>query len=237
MQVSAEQLPCEVKWIGRADCRHCKDRKNTLFGVLSHKELEELPAQIDQLEFPPNYRIYSAGDEKDNVFTIREGFVKAIAQTADGSERIVRLYKSGDLIGLEAILDSGYRHTLVTMGTVRLCRIPAKVIKRLINRSTRLSEQLMRQWQAGVERADYWLTRLTSGSIESRVVWLLRLLVKFNGEEEFPEIRLPANTEMAAIVDATVESVSRAMAKLKRAEVLRRVQPHTYRCDTGKLSL
>jgi CRP-like cAMP-binding protein len=109
------------------------------------------------------------------------------------------------------------------------------MVKKLVNKSSKLAEQLMRQWQAGVVKADYWITRLTSGTVESRVACLLKILVQFDGKQEKTIIRLPPNTDMAAIVNATVESVSRTVAKLKRARVLRRVEPHTYQCDLRKL--
>jgi len=205
-----------------------------LFGVLTGKELDELPVQIDQFEFPPNYRIYSAGDVNEDVYTIRDGLVKAIARTADGAERIVRLYKPGDVLGLESLLSDGCQHTLMTMATVSVCRIPTRIIKRLLVKSPRLLEQLMRQWQISIERADYWLTHLTTGIIESRVAWLLKMLAELTSGEQPVVIVLPANQEIAAIVDATVESVSRTIANMKREKVLVRVAPHTYQCDLGK---
>ena len=226
----------EVKWIGRSDCRHCALRKKTLLGALTTKELEELPAAIDQYEFPGGYTIYQAGDRCDDVFTIKEGFVKAIAKTEDGVNRIVRLYRPGDVFGLESLIQDSYQYTIETMGVVSSCKVPAKIIKRLVGKSAKLSEALMRQWQAGIERADYWLMRLTTGSVESRVKWLLKLLVDIEDANNNATIRLPSSIEMSAIVDTTVESVSRTMAKLKREKVLQRTRPHTYQCDLGKLS-
>lgn len=226
----------DVRWVGRADCRHCAERKNTLFGALTNKEVEELPALIDQLEFPPNYRIYKAGDTNEDVYTIRSGFVKAVSLTADGTERIVRLYHTGDVVGLESLINDRYQHTVMTLGTVVVCRFPAKIIRRLLGKSARLSEQLLKQWQAGAERADYWLTHLTAGSVESRTMWLLKVLLDLNGNGQ-PLIRLPANLDIAAIIDTTVESVSRTLAQMKRKRVLTRVAPHTYQCDLSKLGL
>jgi CRP-like cAMP-binding protein len=236
MRVSEKPCFSDVRWIGRADCRNCTERKNTLFGALTNKEVDELPALIDQLEFPPDYCIYKAGDENDDIYTIRNGFVKAVSYTADGTERIVRLYKPGDAIGLESLVGDGYQHTVTTMGTVSVCRLPAKIIRRLIGKSAKLSEQLMRQWQASVEKADYWLTHLTAGSVESRIAWLLKVLVDLNGTGQQTVVRLPANLDIAAIIDTTVESVSRVVAQMKRRKVLTRVAPHTYQCDLSKLA-
>ncbi len=236
MRASEEVFSSEVKWIGRSDCRHCVLRKSTLLGALTVKELEELPSVIDQYEFPPNYSIYKSGDKCEDVFSIKEGFVKAVAEASDGLERIVRLYRPGDVVGLESLISDNYQYTVVTMGTVISCKIPAKIIKRLVGKSARLSEQLMRQWQTSIERADYWLTHLTTGTVESRIKWLLKILVEMDGEEQSSMIRLPSSIEMSAIIDTTVESVSRAMAKLKREKVLSRTKPHHYECDLKKLS-
>ncbi|MBN1378803.1 MAG: Crp/Fnr family transcriptional regulator [Gammaproteobacteria bacterium] len=236
IRVPGEAYSSEVKWIGRADCRHCENRKNTLFGALTNKEVEELPALVDQFEFPPNYRIYTSGDLSDNIYTIREGFVKAVALTADGTERIVRLYKPGDVVGLEALTNASYQHTIMAMGTVSVCRFPAKIIKRLLGKSAKLSEQLLKQWQVSIERADHWLTHLTTGTVESRVAWLLKLLVGMDETENQLVIKLPANIDIAAIIDTTVESVSRTVAEMKRKKILTRVAPRTYRCDLTKIS-
>jgi CRP-like cAMP-binding protein len=42
-------------------------------------------------------------------------------------------------------------------------------------------------------------------------------------------------TDLASILGTTRESVSRALAELKRAKALRRVAPHTYACHPEAL--
>jgi CRP-like cAMP-binding protein len=47
------------------------------------------------------------------------------------------------------------------------------------------------------------------------------------------QIELPFSDDLAAILGASVESVSRTLGELKRGKVLVRVAPRTYACHLG----
>ena len=56
---------------------------------------------IDQLQYPAGATIYQAGDEGTSLFTVRTGLVKLSHYLPDGSQRIVRLLRKTDVLGLE----------------------------------------------------------------------------------------------------------------------------------------
>jgi CRP-like cAMP-binding protein len=60
------------------------------------------------------------------------------------------------------------------------------------------------------------------------------MLAELEGDEA-SLIQLPPMTDPASILGTTRESVSRALAELKRAQALRRVAPHTSECHLEAL--
>ena len=166
----------------------------------------------------------------DAVYTVRWGLVKLVKQSPEDSPRIVRLLGPGAAVGLESLKEGIYWHAAVTMRETGLFRIPVKAIDRLQAHNAQVAEQLITQWETYVEYADRWITELSAGPVKVRVCRLIGFLIEITHSAS-GEIELPSVEDLAAILGASVESVSRATAELKRSKALIRVAPRTYRCN------
>ncbi len=226
MSDPAERRNC-AKWIGRANCQSCRKRKHSLFASLSPGELASLPPAIDQFEFAAGADIFYQGEPVHDVFIVSEGLVKAAIVHQQQAPRVVRLFKPGDALGLEALLEKNSAHRLSAVNSVVVCRIPVQVLRCILEKSHGLMRAILGQWHENLQRADYWLTRLCCGSVEQRVSALLQILSEcdYSGRKV---IELPAAMDIAAIINTTRESVSREVAKLKRERVLVKHSPRTY---------
>jgi CRP-like cAMP-binding protein len=169
-------------------------------------------------------------DAGDAVYTVRRGLVKLIKQSSTGTTRIVRLLGPGAAVGLEAVKEGVYWHTAVAMQETGLCRIPFEVIEQLQRHNAQVADRMILQWEKYVEYADRWIMELSAGPVKARARRLIGLLVEIT-DNASGEIVLPSTEDLAAILGASMESVSRAMAEIKREKVLTRIAPRTYRCD------
>ena len=93
-------------WSGEADCRNCSLRHTVLFAGLTEADFEKIHDPIDQFSLKPGACLYHAGDRGEYLFTVRTGALKLVQYLPDGSQRIVRLARSTDVLGLEAILEA-----------------------------------------------------------------------------------------------------------------------------------
>ncbi len=219
-------------WQGVANCSQCAIRNSVLFAGLSERDFETLHKPIDQFQLKAGSKIYGAGDTAEYMYTIRSGLVKLVQYLPDGTQRIVRLLKTSDVIGLEAVLDPAYKHNAITLHETEVCRYPASAAQELSNANPQLHKELMKRWQRALNEADAWVTELSTGSSKQRVSRLLLMLAKDN----------PANTcslfgreDMGAMLGITTETASRTIAEFKRQRLIVETAPNEFLIDVEKL--
>lgn len=220
-------------WTGVADCRSCSLRDSVLFAGLAESDFEKIHDPISQFSLKAGDRLYRDGDNGNRLFTIRSGLIKLQRYLPDGTQRIVRLAKSSDVIGLESLLDQPYEHEAIAMQTTEICCLPVDTVNQLSNENPKLHKELLLRWQRALSEADTWLTELSTGSARSRVARLILQLVDETGEQ--PECRLFAREDLGSMLGITTETASRTIAEFKRRGWLNELASNHYRVDVTAL--
>jgi len=219
-------------WSGEAKCLDCSLRASVLFAGLEEKDFEHIHEPIDQFTLKPSVAVYHTGDAGDYMFTVRSGTLKLVQYLPDGGQRIVRLARTTDVIGLETLVEERYRHDAIAVHTTEVCRYPARVVRTLGRENPKLHRELMARWQRALSEADAWLTELSTGSARQRVARLLLRLVK---SEDSSECELFSREDMGAILGITTETTSRTIAEYKRQSLLVEVSPNFFLLDIPNL--
>jgi len=221
-------------WAGRSDCAHCAIRNRVLFADLPHDELNVALLAVDDLVYQPDRLLYRIGEQGKVLYTVRRGMVKLVRDLADGTERVVRLLKAGDVAGIEVAIGSRYKHTAITLTETEVCRIPLSTLERLEVQSPHLAHQLMLRWQNAVDDADRALVEFSTGAAEARIAHLLLYLSSLN--EDGTGIELSRH-DMGSFLGITTETASRAMADLKRRGLVTELPGgDTFRCNRELLA-
>jgi len=235
MNHSSEKASIHVsypEWIGRSDCRHCPIFNQVLFSSLTSDDIESVIAgihePIDEFSYKPGTVLYSQDSEDNAIYTIRGGLVKLVRYRSDGNERIIRLLKTADSIGLERLLGRPYGHTAIAIGDVQACRIPVGMVKQLETEKPRFYRQLMERWATGLFQADDYIMLLMTGSARDRVVHLIEWLGAVTISKKTTKLELLSGKDMSAMLDLSIESISRIIAELKRKEILRHIEKGDY---------
>ena len=205
-------------WKGTSDCRTCGIRDMVLFADLDEQDFSEIHTPIDDLAFPAASVLYTEGQQALGVFTLRQGMVKLVRTTSDGRERIVRVLRAGDVIGLEALATARYDSEAIALMDVHVCRIPLAVLHHLSNHSPRLHKQLMQKWQHALKDAEDWLADLNFGTARQRVA---SLALKMRDADQPQFTSFFAREDMGAMLDLKLETVSREISALVRDGALR----------------
>jgi CRP-like cAMP-binding protein len=166
------------------------------------------------------------------MYTVRSGAIKLIQYLPDGSQRIVRIVRSSDVLGLEALLDEGYHHDAMALQRSEVCRFPTRVVRNLSRENPSLHRELMSRWQRALNEADAWLTELSTGSARQRVARLLLRLVR---DRETSECELFSREDMGAMLGITTETASRTIAGFKRESLLVESRPNNFLLDIPNL--
>jgi len=174
---------------------------------------------FDDLKFTSKQVLYHQGARSEALYTVREGAVKLVRHGADGSARIVRIVKPGDLAGLEVLNGREYDASAIAIGPVRICRLPLASVEKLKSLDAGIGERMLEKASEALSEAQAWLAELTAGSAPARVR-VARLLLRLRTNDDLGHIIRLGSADIAAILGITVETASRVMAAFKREGLL-----------------
>ncbi len=219
-------------WQKNADCFNCSIRSSALFSGLTAQDFDLVHATVEQVDMKPGDVLYKVGDVGNHLFTVRSGLIKLVRYLPDGTQRIVRLMHSTDVIGLEALVGSKYEHEAVVLRRTQLCRYPQTAVKKLCQDNPEFRKDLMQRWQKALSDADAWLTQLSTGSAKKRMAnLLLRLL-----EEGSSECHLFGREDIGSILGITIETASRTISEFKRLNLIQEIRSNYFNLDIAGLN-
>lgn len=220
-------------WQGNAKCNDCAIRSDALFAHLDQKDFQNIHLPIEEQSYARGEVLYHAESDSASVMTLRSGLVKLIQHNEQGGQRIVRVLRPGDLVGIERLTGSRIRHDAVALSEVEVCRIPLAVIQALQSSTPKLYETLMQQWERVMTDSATWLADLSTGPARRRVAQLLLFL---HAHRETDHLFLPSREEMGAMLGITTESTSKVTAQFRRQGWLRPVDQHRADIDVAALN-
>ena len=196
--------------------------------------LESLAREAREVEYRPGDRIMPLVRPPDQVFFLLEGLVKLVGVSQAGSERIVYVFRPGEVLGSRILLDvspeSAYES--VAMQNVRALAVGKSDFLRVAEAHPELLLAVTREFARRLEG----LTSRMLGAMSDEVpIRLGQLLIDFaskdgGGDEDFVPLSYPLTHEaMAQIIGASRPHTSSVLGSLELQGVLRR------RSDRGLL--
>lgn len=219
-------------WTGNADCMHCSLRSSALFNGLTEDDFKQFHKPVDQLELQPGQTLYNMGDPGQYLFTVRSGLLKLVQPLPDGTQRVVRLLHSTDVLGLEVLVSEKYEHDVVALRPTALCRYPVEAVNLLSQQNPVLHKDLMKQWKKALSEADSWLTHLSTGPAKKRMANLLLRLIESEGSNQ---CYLFNREDMGSILSLTIETASRVISEFERLELMKKLSHNHYELDISGL--
>ena len=211
-------IEINVAWQGKSDCNSCSIRDSVLFAELNQEDFAKIHNPIDDIKFEADSLIYRQGDLGEFLYTLREGYIKLLHLNEDGTERIVRLIKQGDLFGMEALMGNSYEHSAIALRPIYVCKIPVAVLQTLGEQSPRLHRQMMKKWGEALSESQSWFSELNTGRVEIRLGrFLLRLAKNLEGSFKAPLFR---REDMGLMMGVKLETISRALTALAELNLI-----------------
>src|SRR5438034_4149872 len=195
-----------------------------LFSELSRQELERISRVAVPRSFPAGVRVFHEGDRSDACYLVRSGDLRVTREHPDGRAIALATLGPGDLFGELAMLDGEARSASVdTLSDSELLALPAADFRRLLADHPEISVKLVAALTRRLRETNERVARQSFQTVPSRVAGVLTQL---NAEETAPEgrhgitIRM-TQADLAQLAGTSRESVSRFLATLERAGVVR----------------
>jgi CRP-like cAMP-binding protein len=194
---------------------------------------------VPRLYLPGTVLIHE-GDRAFYVLVLVKGFVKVTATSPEGYLSLLAIRTGGDLVGELASMDGEPRIATVTAAG----RVRARVVSQ-----TEFRQYLTHHTEAALA---------VSGSVGAKLRWATRRRIDFGGgevhvrlarvlvelaesygiqDEASVEIGVPlTQPELAALVGAAEPTVHRALAHLRKEEIVTTGYRRIVVCDSGRLA-
>ena len=218
----------------RNHCAHCAIHILGPFQSKLPNEIESALCHIATYNVPPQASLFIDGEAGESIYAIRRGLLKLVHFLPNGSYRIVRLLRPGDIAGMGALIDRAYRHSAIVMYEAEVCRIPVTTVQQLSKSHTEIYEALMERWHRSLEAAEIYSAELSTGGAEARVARLLLLLDGPTNGQPLPHIR---RDDMGALLAISPETTSRIMADFRRRGLIKPVSAEAYDYDRDALAI
>ena len=175
--------------------------------------------------FPRETRIFHEGDPGDACYIVREGSARVTREHPDGRAITLATMGPGAIFGELAMLDGERRSASVeATENTELVALPASDMRKLIRGHPEMAEKLVVALTRRLREANERISRQSFQTVPSRVAGVLNQLLA--DEAVTPLVRDGVTirlrqADLAQLAGTSRESVSRFLATLERAGVVR----------------
>ena len=204
-------------------------RSVPLFADLEEGELERFSQVAVPRSFPAGTRVFHEGDSSDACYIVSAGSFRVTREHSDGRAITLATLGPGEIFGELAMLDGDKRSASaesITDGT--LLALPANDVRGLLGRNPEIALKLVAGLVRRLRAANMRLSRQSFQTVPSRVAGILAQLSREgqdgtgDSDGEMREVTIRMNqTDLAQLAGTSRESVSRFLAELERAGVVR----------------
>ena len=205
-------------------CAACKLRKHDWFCSLSPTVMNAFSHSSHHATYPGGALLFLEGQMPRGVFVLCSGRVKLSTTSREGKVLILKIAQPGDLLGLSAAISgTPYEKSAETSGPCQLSFIERDALISLAGKYGELglhaAQTLSQEFQSAYRDIhDLVLARSSAGK-------LAKLLLSWTvgRENEAREIRIRSSLtheEMAQMIGASRETVTRLLSSLKKKQLI-----------------
>lgn len=201
------------------NCQTCILKEKGSFCGLTPAAARDFEAIKSPTTYPTGAVIFFEKESYRGVYLLCTGKVKLTMSSREGKTLILRLARSGEVLGLMAAMSGGpYEATVETMEPCQVAFIRQDDFSRFIEKYPEVHQAMMRQLSAQYHNTcEQMRTIALSGSSREKVARLL-LHWSFEGREtpEGTRISVPLTHEqIAECVGSTRETITRTLSEFK----------------------
>lgn len=195
------------------------------FGVLSGEALDEVNTHFREQHHEASAIICSEGAQATCLFMVAHGRVKLVRHSIDGDEVLLDILPQGRLFGGVAPLgQTSYAETAVAHTECCVLAITAAAFEQLLSQYPPVALEVLHSLAEDLNEARSTIRQLATAPVEARIATVLLTLAERLGESDETGVLIQSplpQQDLAAMVGATQETVSRVMAAFRRSELVR----------------
>ena len=203
-------------------CLQCESRGESALCSLGQAHFEQLESNKTTLVYKKGSTLFQEGSHANGVYCIQEGKVKLTKTGDQGREQILRLVKTGDLLGYRSVFGDRMSTTAVALEDSTVCFIPKDAFLNALREAPEFSMDLFRLLSADLKRSDEYLMHLAQKPVRERTAEALILLYDTYGtlpDGKTLDVQL-SRDEIANMIGTAMETAVRFLNEFKRDGII-----------------
>ena len=206
------------------ECAFCGSIHKSIFCDLNGLDLEKLSAEKNCTIYKKGQIVFNSGGYPGGLYCVKEGKIKIYKTGDEGKDQILRLVKSGDLMGYRALLaGEKYEATAEVLEEAKLCFVPKATFLNLLKSNGGLSMEVMKLLSNELGVAEDRMTDLAQKPVRERVAEALLYMKETYGlENDGSTIGVVLSREdIANIVGTAKETLIRLLSEFKSDGIIK----------------
>lgn len=161
--------------------------------------------------------LFREGKYPNALYYIVSGKLKAFKINEWGKEFIIDLYKPGDFVGYEALLeDTTYQFSVSALEDSEVCVIPKEQFFLLLNTHKDVANTFIKLLSNGIKEKEERLMKMAYNSIRKRVAEALLMLIdKYKQDDESIFTINMSRSDLSSLVGTATETLIRTLSDFK----------------------
>ena len=193
---------------------HCR-----FFSRVAREQLVALATQMSEQRYAAKHLIFQEGDLGDDLYMVETGIVRITMDSREGDQAILGEVHPCETFGELGVLDGAPRSATATaMVETTAFRLPGRAFRDLIHTDPEFRQSVLVGLADEVRRASRNVGELHFLDVRGRLAARLAALAREAAPNHDRDVRLEprfSQSEFAAMVGATRQSVNRALADLE----------------------
>lgn len=201
----------------------CATNTNAFFRVLTEEQLEELEHHKTCVLYKRGQYIFNENGFPHALFCVDNGKVKLCTIGIDGKEQILRLMKSGDMLGYRALIaNERYHCSAVALEDSEICVINRDYFLEVVMKNPRVLFEVVRIISNDLKRAEEHIVSLSQRNVRERMAEaLLFFKATFGLASDGKTLNVAfSREEIADYTGTSTESAIRLLSEFKNDKLI-----------------
>ncbi|QHZ49093.1 Crp/Fnr family transcriptional regulator [Bacillus sp. HSf4] len=195
-----------------------------IFSDLNDEEFKQIEQIASKRKYQPRMFVFMEGEEREAVFFIKSGLVKAYKIDEDGNEQVISLLQSGEMFPHVGFFDrSPYPATAEAVQETELIVIRIDDFNHLLMTYPEMTIKVMNLMGKKILDLQERIQGFISKDVQHRLMHALEKLAAEHGVRKGKDvyINLPiTNQDFANMVGTSRETINRTLNEMKKKKLL-----------------
>lgn len=203
-------------------CDQCIVRQLTSLKALNKEEVIHLANSKKTFTIKKGDAIFEEGAVTNGVFCIKDGVGKLSKLSANGKDQIIKLVKSGELLGQRSMISNEPANlSAKAISDMEVCYIPKKDMLGFFNNNNQFSMNLMQTICEDLKDSENDKVAMAQKTVKERLAQTLLYLKNNFGIESDNSLKIQlTRDELASIIGTATESCIRLLSDFKKLDLI-----------------